>query len=170
MIKFILLLCLSFTVFAQPGTNNEHLKQSFRYAKDVNPVDFLKLDPRIIEMIGGVAKFCKENKITFMITSAIRSPERNKEVKSVSSTHVDGRAVDFSIKAYWGWTPKLIKNLEKYIEKRYGEYGLYGPLQKQKVIVIHDAGNGSGLHAHLQVSRASFDTYTTMLDAMASLS
>ena len=162
----VFLLCfLSFSVFAtNDNSNNAHLKQTFRYAKEVNPVDFLKLDPRVIEMIGGVAKFCKENKITFMITSAIRSEKRNREVKSKSTTHVEGRAIDFSIKPFWGWNKVTIRKLEKYIENRYGQYGLYGPFLKQKVIVIHDAGNGSGWHAHLQVTRDSLDDYSKVIE------
>lgn len=163
---FLIFLLFSSISYAQLGTNNAHLKQTFRYAKDVNPVDFLKLDPRIIEMIGGVAQFCKKHNITFMITSAIRSPERNKEVKSVSTTHVDGRAIDFSIKPHWGWTPVLIKRLENYINSRFGEYGIYAPMRRQKVIVVHDANNGTGLHVHLQVAREYNDSYSNILGTM----
>lgn len=164
--KLILLFILMFSSvsYAQLGTNNAHLKQTFRYAKDVNPVDFLKLDPRIIEMIGGVAKFCKEHGITFMITSAIRSPQKNKSVGGKSVTHVEGRAIDFSIKSHWGWTPQLIKKLEAYMERRFGEYGIYAPMKKQKIIVVHDAG--SGLHVHLQVAREYHDSYMDILNTL----
>lgn len=162
-ILFFLFVGLYNQTFAQPTNNNSHLKQSFRYARDVNPVDFLKLDPRVIEMIGGVAKFCKEHGITFMITSAVRSPEYNKAVGGESSTHVDGRAIDFSVKSAWGWTPELIKKLELYIEKRYGEYGRVSLLKRQPVILIHKVHNGA-VHAHLQVSINRLDSYTNVLN------
>jgi hypothetical protein len=164
MIKLIALIVLIFSfnnVFASP--NNDHLKPSFRYAKNVDPVDFLKLDPRVIEMIGGVAKFCKEHNITFMITSAVRTPKKNKAVGAKSLTHVQGRAIDFSIKKFWGWTPRTIALLEKYIEKRYGEYGIIPPLQRQKVLLIHKVAGGA-VHAHLQVTSSFNDSYTKIIE------
>lgn len=164
--KFLLILTILITsVNSIAETHLPHLPQSFRYAKEVNPIDFLKLDPRIIEMIGGVAMFCKKHKITFMITSAIRTPESNAKANAKSKTHVEARALDFSIKSYWGWTPELIAKLEVYIERRYGEYGFYTPGKKQKVILIHKVVGGT-LHAHLQVTSQNFDTYTDIMDKL----
>lgn len=160
LVTLILLSLLSFT-----SHSNSHLKQSFRYAKEVNPVDFLKLDPRIIEMIGGVSGFCKEHNITFMITSAIRSPKRNSEVGGKSQTHVEGRAIDFSLKKHWGWTPELILKLEKFIETRYGEFGIYSPFQRQKVLVIHKV-KGGVIHGHLQVTKNKMDSYIPNMSKM----
>lgn len=159
----LFLLALAFLLLivanVKAQTHLPHMPYTFRYAKDVNPIDFLKLDPRIIEILGGVARFCKHHNVTLMITSAIRTPERNREVKSVSLSHVEGRALDFSIKKEWGWTPQLIKKLEQFIERRYGRYGLYSPILSQKVIVIHNANNGTGTHGHLQVTKQSYDDY-----------
>jgi hypothetical protein len=54
--------------------------------------------------------------------------------------------------------PELITKLEMYIERRYGEYGLYTPYKRQKVIFIHKI-KGGVTHAHLQVTVTKNDSY-----------
>jgi hypothetical protein len=144
MLKLILSITLIFSfnsVFA--------MEPYIRHAPGINLADLLKIEPRLMSMVATVAEFCKQNNVKFVVTSIIRTKERNLQVGSVSVTHVEGRAVDFSILTKWGWNKKLLDKLVRVVEDKHGEYGLYGKNKKQKVILIHNAGSGN--HAHLQV-------------------
>lgn len=137
-----------------------------RYANGVNPMDILKIEPRLLSVMATISEFCKQNNITFMVTSIIRDEKRNNEVGAVSNTHVEGRAFDFSIRTKWGWNKKLIDRMVKLVEDKHGDYGLYGVNKRQKIVVIHDAG--SGLHAHVQVIK-SYPYEMVLLDNMINL-
>lgn len=101
--------------------------------------------------MGWTSGWCKDNGITFMLTSMVRSEKRNKELNSVSLTHTQGRAFDMSISNTWGWTLELITDFVRDIEREFGEYGAISHSDgKRRVIVIHDSGHGR--HAHIQIS------------------
>lgn len=146
MIKAIVLtLCLLiFPVFAGDSSIN--------FAPGINPQDLVKIHPKLKQIVAFIAAYCKENNIKFVITSAIRSPERNTEVHAVSMTHVEGRAVDFSIREELGWNANLIQDLFRKVIRNYGEYGAYS-LTGGKQIVIFSHNNGNGFHTHLQVRK-----------------
>lgn len=122
------------------------------YAKEVNPKDLDHIHPKLKDIVTYISVFCKENRIKFVITSAIRSKERNAAVGSVSQTHVEGRAIDFSIKDRWGWRDDLVMDVTRKVIRNYGEYGAFSNVNgKQVVIFTHDAGTGT--HVHIQVRR-----------------
>ena len=122
------------------------------YSKGIDPNSLSKIHPKLQDMVHYISGFCQQNRIKFVITSTIRTFNRNKEVGSKSVTHVEGRAVDFSIKEVWGWTPELIMEITRQIERNYTHFGAFSAVgNKQVVIFNHDAGNG--FHVHLQVYR-----------------
>lgn len=137
-----------------------------RYSKDVNPMDILKIEPRLLSIMATISEFCKQNNITFIITSIIRDEKRNREVGGVSKTHVEGRAFDFSIRSKWGWDDKLLDRMVKLVEDKHGDYGMYGVNRRQKIVVIHDVG--SGRHAHVQVVK-DYPHEMILLDNMMNL-
>lgn len=126
---------------------------SINFAPGINPKDLQKIHPKLLQIVNYVSVFCKENGIKFVITSAIRSKERNKAIGSVSDTHVSGRAVDFSIKERWGWTDERVWEINRRVNLMYKQFGAFTnrPEDKQVVIFTHDAGTGT--HIHLQVYR-----------------
>ena len=157
MIKLILSITLIFSfidVFTSSAypTTAPTLEPYIRRSPDVDLADLLKIEPRLMHMVATVAEFCKQNNVKFVITSIIRTKDKNRQVGGISMTHVEGRAVDFSILPKWGWNQKLIDKLVRIVEDKHGEYGLYGVDKKQKVIVIHKV-KGGVTHAHLQVTR-----------------
>lgn len=154
MTKLLLIALLTLTF---SSGNAFALEPYIRRASDVDLADLLKIEPRLMSMVSTVAEFCKQNNVKFVVTSIIRTKEKNAAVHSVSMTHVEARAVDFSILPKWGWNKKLLDKLVKVIEDKHGEYGLYGAGKKQKVILIHNAG--SGTHAHLQVISRYLHSY-----------
>jgi hypothetical protein len=126
---------------------------SINFAPGINPTDLQKIHPKLLQIVAYISVFCKENRIQLVITSAIRSKERNKLVGGISQTHVDGRAVDISIKERWGWTDDKIMILTMKVDQMYKQFGAFTnrPDNKQVVIFNHDAGNG--YHLHIQVYR-----------------
>jgi ribosomal protein L31 len=114
-----------------------------------------KIHPKLLQIVNYVAVFCKENGIKFVITSAIRSKDRNTQVKSKSVTHVEGRAIDFSIKERWGWSPDLVWAMTIKVNKMYKQFGAFTnrPEDKQVVLFNHSVNPNEGTHIHLQVYR-----------------
>lgn len=151
MTRLILFILLFFYSVYSYSVTVPH-KQFIRYTYDVNPMDFLTVEPRLLEVMATVAEFCKRNNITLMITSMRRTTKRNMEVGATSMTHVEGRAFDFSIRPVWGWTEEKLKQLENLVEKKHGIYGVYGAEKRQKVLLIHKV-KGGVRHGHVQVVR-----------------
>lgn len=143
MIKYLLVLLLILAPIS-------YASAPINFASGIDPKSFDKLHPKLRDIAYYIAGFCAQNNIKFVITSTIRSKERNAQVKSVSLTHVEGRAFDMSIKEQWGWNDYLILILVEKVEKIYGSYGAYSNVNGKQVLVFnHDAGNG--VHLHYQV-------------------
>lgn len=150
MIKYFIigLTCLSICATASSPSYRPNIK----FASGINPNDINKIDPRLLKVVFFIAEYCENNEVTFVVTSMIRTPERNRQVKSLSTTHVDGRAVDFSVRESWGWNEAKLAILTEEVQMRYNFIGAYSYLGKQRtILLIHDAGNGN--HMHLQVDR-----------------
>jgi hypothetical protein len=124
-----------------------------KFAPGINPQDLHKIHPKLLQILAYISVFCKENRIELVVTSAIRSKERNKAIGSVSQTHVEGRAIDISIKERWGWNDDSIMLITYKVNQMYKQFGAFTnrPIDKQVVIFNHDAGNG--YHLHIQVYR-----------------
>lgn len=89
--------------------------------------------------------FCLSNGNNLVITSAGRSIERNKELNSTSDTHVQGRAMDISVRE---WSPKFKKLFINHFSKKYGHLGALSG-KKLVFMVVH----GKTKHIHVQVHR-----------------
>lgn len=109
------------------------------------------ISPVLKVVIDDLSDWCNERGITLHITSLIRSEAENERIGAISDTHIEGRAVDFSIKSEYGWTDKLINDMVTYLEEKYGHLGAVTEKGISRLIVIHDAG--LGLHVHIQIRK-----------------
>ena len=149
-VTLVLSLILSFPIVADPAS----YRPKIQFATDINPNDINKLDPRLLTIVNFIADYCEQNNITFVITSMIRSKERNKAVGAVSDTHTTGRAVDVSIKEKWGWNEAKLAIVMEEVQMRYNFIGAWSFLGKQRtIILVHSVGDSNSLHMHLQVDR-----------------
>lgn len=148
MMKYLTILLLTLTI-----SSHATAPTPINYAPGIDPESFNKLHPKLQQIAYFIAGFCAQNNIKFVITSTIRSKERNAQVKSVSMTHVEGRAFDFSIKEIHGWTQDSIMLLVYQIERNYKEYGAFSLGNgKQVVIFNHSAdGDAKSYHSHIQI-------------------
>ena len=121
------------------------------FAPDIDPKGFDKLHPQLKNIAYYIAGFCEQHNIKFVITSTVRSAERNAQVGGKSLTHVEFRAFDMSIKPVYGWTDELLMIMMQKVEQRYGHLGAYTSSGKQLLQFNHDAGNG--FHLHYQIRR-----------------
>lgn len=152
MFKYLLTLLLLIGLFNPTIVNPSVYNPNVFFSEGINPNDIYKIDPRLRKVVDFISNFCTDNEVKFVITSMIRSAERNKQVKSVSTTHVEGRAVDFSVRERWGWNEAKLLILTEEVQMRYSFIGAYSSLGKQRtILLLHDASNG--YHAHLQVDR-----------------
>lgn len=150
--KFILtVVCFLYISMAVPATRDYQIQ----YAPGINPKDFYRLDPRLIDVVEAVAQFCQKNGVQLVITSMIRTKERNLAVKSRSLTHVEGRAVDFSVKERWGWNEAKLMLLMEEMEMRFKSIGAISYMgNRRTILLIHETTSKEGaLHAHIQVDR-----------------
>ncbi len=127
------------------------IDSDINFAPGINPEDLKRIHPKLRDMTAYIAVFCKENNIKFVITSAIRSEQRNRELNSVSQTHVEGRAIDFSIKEQWGWNSEKLMIITDKLQKIYGQYGAFTKSINNKQVLVYTHENGNGFHVHLQV-------------------
>lgn len=136
-------------------------KQYIILKDGIDVSNLLHIHPHLLEMLAWVSAFCHAHNVTCVVTSIIRSIEENKRLKSKSSTHVEGRAIDISLRPQLGWTLMLIKKFEEEFTKAFYDYGALvpGPGRTliRRPIVIHNSvdknGNEVGIdHAHLQVA------------------
>lgn len=148
MIKFILILLLTLAPLS-------YASAPINYASGIDPASFEKLHPRLKDIAYFIAGFCQQNGIKFVITSTIRTKERNRLVGGSSLTHVEARAFDMSIREQWGWDDYKILILVQKLEKIYGQYGAYSSVNGRQVLVFNHSvdGEGSQTHLHLQVFR-----------------
>lgn len=148
--KYLAILLLTLTI-----SSHATAPTPINYAKGIDPESFNKLHPKLQQIAYFIAGFCAQNNIKFVITSTIRSKERNRLVGGASLTHVEARAFDMSIREQWGWDDYKILILVQKLEKTYGQYGAYSNVNGRQVLVFNHSvdGEGSQTHLHLQVFR-----------------
>ena len=127
------------------------LKQHIDLKSDnLQVTDLLFIHPVLLVILAHISLFCHKHGINFQLTSIIRTLQENKDLKSKSTTHVDGRAFDFSVREEHGWTYELIQRLINELNLLYGKYGALSKRDKiGRVIIVHDGGHGK--HAHVQI-------------------
>lgn len=137
------------------------LKQRINFQ---NPDDIAELPfihPDLLAVLAWVSCFCHEHNVKCVITSVVRTPNENARVKSTSTTHVDGRAFDVSLRLEHGWSFMLIKKFEEEVNELFESVGALVDKGRRlglvsTPIVIHESKNDKGEpigidHAHLQV-------------------
>ena len=125
----------------------KNFKQSVCFSDDISPYDLFFIHPQLMVIVSFVNLYCHNNKLEFKITSAIRTESQDKKLGAVSSSHQEGRSVDFSLQ---GFKKSQIEELRHEINTRYSDIGAVSSSNGlSRPIVIHD--NGNGYHAHLQV-------------------
>lgn len=152
MLKYLIigLACLSICATASSPSYRPNIK----FASGINPNDINKIDPRLLKVVFFIAEYCENNEVTFVITSMIRTAERNRQVRSVSTTHVEARAVDFSVKEHWGWNEAKLAILMEEVQMRYNFIGAWSFMGRQRtILLVHSVGTIDEKHAHIQVDR-----------------
>lgn len=117
------------------------------------------IHPSLMMMLGFVLNFASERNITVCITSIIRTPEENKAVGAKSLTHVQGRALDVSLRPEFGWKNSDLQELEEKLLEKFSDVAALAFVGDSdhgdssglvpRPMVVHDAGSGS--HIHFQV-------------------
>lgn len=148
MMKYLTILLLTLTI-----SSHATAPTPINYAKGIDPESFNKLHPKLQQIAYFIAGFCAQNNIKFVITSTIRSKERNAQVLAKSLTHVEARAFDFSIRESHGWTDDLLFILVDKIERNYKEVGAVTASGKQVVIFNHSTDVPGSWHSHIQIRR-----------------
>lgn len=145
------------------------MHQWLDYKEEVNNLDLNFIHPNLFLILGFISKYCHDNNINLVISSIIRTPEENKKLGAVSKTHIEGRAIDISLRKEHGWTYEKIQNLvndlnyitdtECYMDGRQNPFYQIGAISKsdkrQRVIVVHKNHTGLGDHAHIQVRQTN---------------
>jgi len=137
-------------------------KQHIDFSDGVNNLDLLFCHPAILVIIAYVNFFCFQHGIDFKVTSIIRTEKENKALKSKSKTHTEGRAFDFSSKNI---PLDKLHMLIHELNVLFGHLGAYSSTDGiQRVIIIHNANNSTGSHAHVQIHRnVKSDLFGTLL-------
>lgn len=148
MIRHIILIIL----FAIPAIGFPY---TINFSKGIDPTSIDRLHPKLKDIALFIAGFCEQNGIKFVITSTIRTKERNLAVGGKSATHTEGRAFDMSIREQWGWDDYKILILVQKLEKIYGHLGAYSNMNGRQVLVFNHSvdGEGTQTHLHIQVYR-----------------
>ena len=116
----------------------------FKHKKDEEL--FLFLTPILIHVAGDMANYCHKRGLPFIVTDTISTLENDKEIKRVSSSHRQGRAIDVSVH---GWMKNEIKDFMEFYSNKYRKIAAISKEDlKPKLIVYH---NHIGWHMHIQL-------------------
>ena len=118
---------------------------------DVRYDELLCMQPPLAMMLTFIIQWCSKNSCEVNITSLYRSPEYNKHIGAKSTTHCEGRAVDFSSSSHFGFNEKKRRELIKAVEQEFLHIGAINHVGESRPILHHDIGNGA--HFHIQVRR-----------------
>ena len=110
---------------------------------DVSWEEIANLEPAMLFLLGYVAEYADQNNLKVVLTSITEKVDGR-----VSSTHSDGRGLDFSL---IGWNDLHIERLTHKINSTYKKWGTSRTGENPKVLIVHDVGKGN--HGHLQCRR-----------------
>ena len=112
---------------------------------DIDMRDLLDMQPALFILLTRTLLYCNEFKIPCKITSLISD---RKDVKSVSKTHEQGRAVDISVV---GWTQLHIQKFVHMMNKDYADIAAISYTDKMPRAAVYHNYKNQGSHIHLQV-------------------
>lgn len=108
----------------------------------VNPIELLGIHANVYILLAHLRYFAERYELPVEITSI-----RTCEVDRISTTHLEGRAVDVSVR---GWDTKLVEEVVLEMNTIYAHIAAISLSDGvPRSAVYHDAGNGP--HFHLQV-------------------
>lgn len=122
---------------------------------DINDLKYM--EPALLILFTNAILYCQTNRLPFKVTS-IKSDREN--VKSISKTHEQNRAVDISV---LGWTSQHIHRFVFMINRDYADIAALSYKDNEpRAAVYHDYEN-QGSHIHLQVRpNANLDKYVEL--------
>lgn len=108
---------------------------------------FSKMHPKMQE----VAKYAIDQALILgvkepMITETLTTVELDKALGRVSSSHNQGRAIDFRT---WNLLPEQLKTIAALLMAKYKDIGAITKLGTRQLVVHHDIGKGDHLHIQL---------------------
>tara|TARA_R100000664_G_scaffold20397_1_gene29586 strand:+ start:88 stop:477 length:390 start_codon:yes stop_codon:yes gene_type:complete len=115
---------------------------------EVDIFDLLNVDPVILEMIAFTYEYCTQYNLPCTITSLMEHVDGRK-----TSTHYDGRAVDFSSR---GFTDFHIARFQHEFRKKFIDKGAFNKAGESRPIVYHKRKGGVA-HFHMQCRRRNSD-------------
>lgn len=121
-------------------------KKAMSLKGDCDMVDLLFLKPSLWIVIGHFMSYAEALDLPLEVTSL--NSDRKGTV-SVSRTHEEGRAIDFSSV---GWTDEEIQGAIVYVQSKAMHLGAYSYSDGLQRAIIHHNYKGQGNHFHLQVS------------------
>jgi uncharacterized protein YcbK (DUF882 family) len=105
--------------------------------------------PMVVIIMLDMLLFIENHNKRAEITSFIRSPELEKKLGAVSSTHREARAFDLHCNS---WDANFMKEFKTYFANKYQGFGaISSKTHKEKLIYVHN--NGNGKHCHVQLTR-----------------
>ena len=111
--------------------------------------DMKKIHPCLGVVFYEFVLYCMTHNLPCIVTSVL-----DKAKKRSTDTHPTGRAIDCSTKVHWDDDTFHRERIMYHLNKKYGEkWGTSGNGKDPKVLVYHDAGNGTGKHFHFQVRK-----------------
>jgi hypothetical protein len=120
-----------------------------KFKDDVNARDLEMIQPALLILITATELYCARFNLPFTITSLVndRHDKDGKPIRSVSSSHRDGRAADISIR---GWSETHVERFVYFLNRDYSDIAAVSAIDGAKrAAVRHDSGYGD--HIHLQV-------------------
>jgi hypothetical protein len=107
------------------------------------------LSERLQIVLHDIDSWLDDRGHELVITSVLSDPEKDKELKRVSSSHTEKRAFDFSVKNI---PRNVLSELEKEFELKYERWAA---ISKKTGLpnLIYYHGMGDNYHAHVQVRK-----------------
>lgn len=106
------------------------------------------IHPKLMLVFAALNYWCDNRSLPLVITSIIRTEEENKRVGAKSRTHIEGRAMDISVK---DWDEQDIMEAQRFLEGEYYHWGAISKdTQKRRLVVLH---KGTAMHLHIQIAK-----------------
>jgi hypothetical protein len=126
----------------------------FEIKDDINLNDLQEMQPALLILWTATVLYCKEHRLPCKITS-ISSDRKN--VRAVSKTHEEGRALDISTR---GWREQDVLRFVYLMNQDYREIAAVSASDGEPRAAVWHNYNEQGEHIHLQVKRnAPYNKY-----------
>lgn len=112
---------------------------------------FLSLAEPLQWLAHEMSFYCQFMNKELVITATRSTMEEDRALGRVSTTHLEGRAFDISVK---GWEKEDIKEFMNRFDQIFNSWGaLVKSPTGQKRVLLYDHGKGDNYHIHVQVRK-----------------